>query len=161
MNAEPSSTAIGGSSGSTTTTDTVAPAVTTTTTTAASSSGNGDCSEIWPEPAVMDIAGEAFTLSTTNADRSACIFGSVPTAMTLSFRPGDAADLEIAKGGVALLGELTELDVCDGGYVTTLEGAVTIVEVLDNAAGRVYNGTLTPMDDVKATGIAVTSYPCS
>lgn len=113
----------------------------------------GDCQEVWPEDLVQTVIGDRFTLLTMNVEANACTYAAIPDSVTLSIRDEDQDAFEAGRFGAEITATTIEdIDVCDGGWIADVAGAVLVVEAHSAAHGRTYTATVTGPDLEAAPG---------
>ena len=142
---------------STTVVDTTAPPEETTTT--AAESELAGCLAVWSEDDVLAELGEGWSLIQVSTDETTCTYSAIPDTLVLSYREGGQAEFDAAMAGAGLTGAMMPVTACDGAYSVDVQGAIFVVEALDLAAGRIYNVTLSGIDDAIAiaTGFVVSA----
>lgn len=146
--------------------DTTAPPETTeapepTTTTAAADSGP-ECLSYWSESLIRDLVGDNWSFSQANIDGTTCTFTSIPSTIGVFFRASDLAGFEAAKQGAALTGTLVEftIETCDAAYFIDIGGAIVVAESYSDDQGRVFNATVSGVDDAVAVATSLIQAGC-
>lgn len=149
-----------GCGGDTTTSTTAAPtpttagttpttAATTTTagaTTSAAATGPTDCTEIWPEDLVQEVAGAGVEFIATNADASACTYLGDMGGIALAWRVSTFDDYQEGRTGSEAAAPTVDRDVCDAAYSNEPGELTLIMEAYSEESQRTYTATITGAD---------------
>jgi hypothetical protein len=129
----------------TTTGITATTAVTTTTASTASTAiptGPTDCTEIWPEALVQEVAGSSVEFFAANEDDSACTYLGDTGGIALAWRTSTFDDYEEGRTGTSAGAPTVDQDVCDAAYSTELAGSTLIMEAYSEAKARTFAATI-------------------
>lgn len=141
----------------TTTGITATTAVTTTTagtTSTAFPTGPTDCTEIWPEALVQEVAGPSVEFFAANLDGSACTYLGDTGGIALAWRTSTFDDYEEGRTGASAAAPIVDQDICDAAYSTELAGSTLIMEAYSEAKARTFTATISGTDPEDAVAWA-------